>query len=64
MFIDNGKDVFSSELRTEEFSVCDQYTIQGDLFSAAIQDGSEVPTPLEDSLGNMAVIERLFQAAS
>ena len=45
--------------RTEEFPACDQYTIQGDLFSQAIRQGGEVPTPLEDSLQNMAVIERL-----
>jgi len=30
--------------------VCDQYTIQGDLFSQAVREGGEVPTPLEDSL--------------
>jgi predicted dehydrogenase len=45
--------------RREEFPACDQYTIQGDLFSQAIRHGGEVPTPLEDSLQNMAVIERL-----
>lgn len=51
IFIDN---------RVEEFAICDQYTIQGDLFSRAVREGGEVPTPLEDSLGNMAVIEKLF----
>src|SRR5260370_13998631 len=61
IFIDNGKDVFGSGITTEEFPIADQYTIQGDLFSQAIRQGGEVPTPLEDSLGNMMVIERLGQ---
>ena len=58
IFIDDSK-----EIRTEQFEACDQYTIQGDLFSKAILEGGEVPTPLEDSLGNMAVIEALFASA-
>jgi predicted dehydrogenase len=63
IFIDNGADVHGSGIKTEEFQVCDQYTIQGDAFSDAIRDGGEVPTPLEDSLGNMQVIEALFRSA-
>lgn len=64
IFMDNGKDLFGGGRRTEEFPVCDQYTIQGDLFSAAILNDGEVPTPLEDSLGNMIVIEELFRSAA
>jgi predicted dehydrogenase len=63
IFVDNGRDVFGSGIQVEEFEVCDQYTVQGDLFSRAIREGGEVPTPLEDSLGNMTVIEKLFRAA-
>src|SRR5580658_2467117 len=44
----------------EEFPVCDQYTIQGELFSRAILDDTEVPVPLEDALKNMIVIEAIF----
>jgi predicted dehydrogenase len=61
--IDTGVDVFGTGSRTEQFPVCDQYTIQGDLFSAAIQEGTEVPTPLEDSILNMAAIEAVFESA-
>jgi predicted dehydrogenase len=50
--------------RTEEFPICDQYTIQGDCFSRAIREGGEVPTPIEDSVKNMVVIEKLFQSAA
>jgi len=59
LFVDTGADLFGGGMRAEEFPVCDQYTIQGDLFSQAVRDGGEVPTPLEDSILNMAVIEKL-----
>jgi predicted dehydrogenase len=47
----------------EEFPTVDQYTIQGDEFSRAIRGEREVPVPLEDAIGNMAVIEAIFKAA-
>jgi predicted dehydrogenase len=47
----------------EEFPVCDQYTIQGELFSRAILENTEVPVPLEDALKNMIVIEEIFRSA-
>ncbi len=39
--------------------VCDQYAIQGDLFSRAILDDTPVPTPIEDAVANMRVIESI-----
>ena len=45
------------------FDICDQYTIQGDLFSLAVSHDTAVPTPLEDAVGNMKVIEAVFQSA-
>ncbi len=39
-----------------------QYTIQGDLFSQAIQNNTPVPTPLEDAVANMRVIEAIFES--
>jgi len=63
IFVDNGADVFGSGIRTEQFDVCDQYTIQGDLFSKAVREGGEPPVPLEDSILNMAVIEAVFRSA-
>jgi len=45
--------------RTQEIllPICNQYTIQGDLFSLAVLNATAVPTPLEDALANMKVIE-------
>ena len=50
--------------RVEEFPVCDQYTIQGDLFSKAILDNSAVPVPLEDAMNNMAAIDAIARSAA
>jgi predicted dehydrogenase len=44
------------------FDVCDQYTIQGDLFSQAVLKDTEVPTPLQDAVANMKVIEDLIHS--
>lgn len=61
--IDNGADLFGGGARVEEIPTCDQYTIQGDAFSRAIQENTEVPVPLEDAIANMAVIEAVFRSA-
>ncbi len=44
------------------FDSCDQYTLQGDAFSKAILDGTDVPTPLQDAIHNMKVIEAIFKS--
>jgi predicted dehydrogenase len=50
---------------TEEiqFEICNQYTIQGDAFSRAVLNNTDVPTPIEDALANMKVIEAIFRSA-
>ena len=53
----------AGDIRTETFPPVDQYTVQGDAFSLAIAETGEVPVPLENALGNMAVIEALFRSA-
>jgi predicted dehydrogenase len=63
IFIDETGDIFGSGIVTEEFPTADQYTLQGDAFSRAILDNTEVPVPLEDAVANMAVIEAIFRSA-
>jgi predicted dehydrogenase len=60
--IDSGKDLIGGGAVTETFAPCDQYTLQGDEFSRAVLGQGEVPTPLEDSLANMKVIDALFRS--
>jgi predicted dehydrogenase len=47
-----------------EFPICDQYEIQGSLFSRAIRENNEQPIPLEDAINNMAVIDAVFRSAT
>jgi predicted dehydrogenase len=63
IFIDDGRDLFGSGITQETFPVCDQYTIQGDVFSRAVREGTAVPVPLTDAIKNMAVIEAVFRSA-
>ena len=46
-----------------EIKICDQYTIQGDLFSLAVLNNEKVPTPIEDAVANMKVLEAVIQSA-
>jgi len=62
LFIDTTGDLSGSGIVTEVFPVCDQYTLQGDAFSKAILDDTEVPVPIEDAIGNMAAIEAIFKS--
>jgi predicted dehydrogenase len=64
LFIDSSGDLFGSGITTETFPVCDQYTLQGDAFSKAVLEDTEVPVPVEDAIGNMAVIEAIFKSAN
>jgi predicted dehydrogenase len=45
------------------FPVCNQYTLQGDLFAAAVLNDTPVPTPLTDAVANMQVLEALVTSA-
>src|SRR6202022_2558587 len=63
IFIDDGADLSGRSAEILEFEICDQYTIQGDLFSQSIRQGTELPVPLEGSVRNMAVIEAIFRSA-
>ncbi len=51
------------EIEEIQFDICDQYTLQGDAFSQAILNNSNVPTPIEDAVANMKVIEAVFRSA-
>ena len=63
IFVDDGRDLVGGGITIETVSTCNQYTIQGDLFSKAIREGGEVPVSLEDAIANMAAIEAVFRSA-
>ena len=47
-----------------EIPICDQYEIQGALFSQAIREQTAQPIPLEDAINNMTVIDAVFRSAA
>jgi predicted dehydrogenase len=64
IFVDDGKELYANASAViESFPICNQFTIQADLFSTAIRNNTEVPNPLEDAICNMAVIDALFRSA-
>lgn len=46
-----------------EIAAANQYTLQGDRFSAAIRGEGEVPSSIDSAIANMAVIDALFRSA-
>ncbi len=63
LWTDDGRDLFGGGIEELTVDTCDQYRIQGDLFSKAILDGTPQPYPLEMSVQNMAIIDALFRSA-
>ena len=60
---DEGSDFSGASAETIELPVCDQYEIQGSLFSQALRENHEQPIPLEDAVNNMSVIDAVFRSA-
>ncbi len=63
IIVDTGADLFGGGISHIDVDVCNQYTIQGDLFSKAILDNTTVPSPIEDAVKNMACIDAIFKSA-
>jgi len=63
LFIDSTGDLSGSGISSEIFPVDDQYTMQGEAFAKSVREGTEVPVSIEDAIGNMAVIEAVFESA-
>ena len=64
IILDDGNDLTGESAETIEFPICDQYEIQGSLFSQAIREKREQPIQLEDAINNMAVIDAVFRSAT
>lgn len=64
ILIDDGHDLTGASAETIEIPVCDQYEIQGTLFSQALRENTPQPIPLEDAINNMAAIDAVFRSAA
>jgi predicted dehydrogenase len=47
-----------------QVAAADQYRVQADAFSRSIREGTPVPTPPEDAVANLEVMERIFADAA
>ena len=63
LVVDKTGDLFGAGLEPIDMPICDQYTIQADLFSRAIRRGDPAPIPIEDAVANMACIEAVARSA-
>ena len=58
-----GDPPVAPDIEVIEVAAADPYGVQGEVFSVAVRDGTPVPIPPVDAIGNMEVIERVRAAA-
>ncbi len=63
IYIGDASSVGNFHCQEIAFDPINQYTLQADRFSLAIQDRSVATWPLENAAANMAVIDALFESA-
>ena len=64
IFLTAGGDApINPATETIMFPAADAYTCEAAAFAAAVLDGGPLPTPIEDAVANLRVIERLVAAA-
>src|ERR1044072_5143214 len=61
---DEGSDFTGASTETIEIPTCDQYEIQGSLFSQSIREKRDQPISLEDAINNITVIDAVFRSAT
>lgn len=62
LFVDDGSQLGGAAAREELFPVCDQYTLQGDVFSESIRTGAPLEFPIEDSIRNMEILDAVHRS--
>ena len=62
IFVDDGREFADASAVAMDFPPVDQYTLQGDRFSAAVRGEGAVPVSVEDAIANMAVIDAIVRS--
>jgi predicted dehydrogenase len=60
IYVDDGKVIGGRAAVMETLPGCDQYTLQGDVFSRAVRGEIPLPYGVDDAICNMRVIDALF----
>jgi predicted dehydrogenase len=63
ILVDDGSRFAGESAERIEIDAVNQYTLQGDQFSAAIRGVGAVPCTIDDAIANMRVIDALFRSA-
>jgi predicted dehydrogenase len=58
-----GEPPVAPSTETLTFETADPYTVEAERFAEAVLDGGPLPTPIDDAIANMRVIERIVEAA-
>lgn len=62
LILDDGSALGGGSGRTEPVPACNQYTLQGDMFSRAVLGEAPLDYPIEDAVMNMRIIDALFRS--
>lgn len=63
ILVDDGGRFAAQSAERIEIDAANQYTLQGDHFSAAVRGVGAVPCTIDDAIANMRVIDALFRSA-
>jgi predicted dehydrogenase len=64
LLVSGGDPPVDPNVVVHQVAAADQYRIQADAFSRAIRDDTPAPTPPQDAVGNIEVMERIFADAA
>jgi len=64
LLISGGDPPVDPDVVVHQIPAADQYRVQADAFSRAIRDDTPVPTPPQDAVANIEVMERIFADAA
>jgi predicted dehydrogenase len=63
IMVDDGRELAGAAAEVVQFPAVDQFALQAERFSDAVRGTATVAVSLEDSIGNMAVIDALRRSA-
>ena len=58
--VDDGRDLVGGGSGVIEIPTCNQYRLQGEMFSKAVRGQGQLAMTMEDSIANMKVLDALF----
>ena len=62
--VSGGDPPVAPSVETMEFAAADPYTVEADLFAAAVLDDAPLPVAIDDAVANLRVMEAIFDAAA